>query len=212
MASSIYASRLETERLFLMLYVRGNPSHSSHGLALINAPGAIAVMGDMHIRTREEYDRLLMSTLVRPAILGLHRDTTVMQPGFWNVHLKRSDWKPSEMIGGTSIAQRGAKVPPDMGWVFLPAHWNKGYATEAGKEALRYLREELRLKEITAHPLPTNVGSIRTAQKIGLVEGGWVRVENGEKHVIFTLAGMRRIEGVVMKTWGKEDDEVDSTA
>lgn len=191
------APTLQTERVLLVLFDDDNTMHYDGSLRMINAPETIAQMGDMGIRTREQYRKLLYGTLMQPPAMSEKLD----QPAFWNVYLKDAA-EHSEIIGGISISHRRSQIPPDIGWVIMPPHWGKGYATEAGKEVLRYALEELNLEKLIAYPLPTNIGSVRTAEKIGFVEGGTLRDEEGKQHAAYILPGMDRLEEVVINNYG----------
>jgi RimJ/RimL family protein N-acetyltransferase len=114
-------------------------------------------------------------------------------PDFDFYYILRIGDKDGPMIGGVSVAQRGASVPPDMGWCILEPHMGKGYATEGAKEFLRYLREDFGLQEIMVWQGSTNRESRRVAYKLGFVEGGNVRSaeEPGTVDVVYVLPGMK---------------------
>jgi [ribosomal protein S5]-alanine N-acetyltransferase len=56
-------------------------------------------------------------------------------------------------------------------WVGVP-YWGEGYATEAGREVLRYSLEELGLNRVYAFHFTTNPASRRVLQKIGMTHEG----------------------------------------
>jgi RimJ/RimL family protein N-acetyltransferase len=143
-------------------------------------------MGDFGIRTSAEFDALNRAT----RLTGAYCEGMV--PDFDFYYILRIGDEDGPMIGGVSIAQRGASVPPDIGWCVLEAYMGKGYATEGAKEFLRYLREDFGLQEIMAWPGATNRESQRVAQKLGFIEGGTVRSkeEPGKVDVVYILPGM----------------------
>jgi RimJ/RimL family protein N-acetyltransferase len=57
----------------------------------------------------------------------------------------------------------------EVGWRLASAHWGKGYATEAAREALRVGFEDVGLDEIVSFTVPQNVRSRRVMERIGLV-------------------------------------------
>jgi RimJ/RimL family protein N-acetyltransferase len=57
----------------------------------------------------------------------------------------------------------------EVGWRLASAHWGRGYATEAGREALRFGFEQVGLDEIVSFTVPQNVRSRRVMERIGLV-------------------------------------------
>ena len=90
------------------------------------------------------------------------------------------------------MAQRGDDVPPDNGWALMDGYGGHGYATEAAAELLSYVHNEMGIKEIIAWPNPDNVGSVRVAEKIGMVKAGEVREKDtGRIQVVYVLAGMK---------------------
>ena len=77
-----------------------------------------------------------------------------------------------ELIGftGLSIATFPAPFTPcvEVGWRLAAEHWGAGYATEAGRAALRFGFDELQLKEIVAFVAVPNIRSRRVAEKLGM--------------------------------------------
>jgi ribosomal-protein-alanine N-acetyltransferase len=57
----------------------------------------------------------------------------------------------------------------EIGWRLAAEFWNRGYATEAAREAMRFGFEELRLTEIVSLTVPANLPSRRVMEKIGMV-------------------------------------------
>jgi RimJ/RimL family protein N-acetyltransferase len=60
----------------------------------------------------------------------------------------------------------------DLGYVIDRDHWGQGYATEAAASLLRFGKECLKLREITATCRPENTASARVLEKIGMVHVG----------------------------------------
>ena len=56
----------------------------------------------------------------------------------------------------------------EIGWRLAPPHWNRGYATEAARECLRFAFEDLALEEVVAYTVPANVASRRVMEKLGM--------------------------------------------
>ena len=55
-----------------------------------------------------------------------------------------------------------------VGWTLHPDHWRRGYATEAGAEAIRYAFEELDLDRIFSFILPDNGAFQAVARRLGM--------------------------------------------
>lgn len=71
-----------------------------------------------------------------------------------------------ELIGGVGFGRRpdGAL---EFGYWIAPAHWGRGYATEAGRAALAAARHSLRLRRIEAGHFLDNPASGRVLAKLG---------------------------------------------
>jgi [ribosomal protein S5]-alanine N-acetyltransferase len=71
----------------------------------------------------------------------------------------------------------------ELGWVFDPAYWGRGYATEATRILLRFGFDDLGLHRIAATCHPDNAASARVLEKAGMTfEGrmrGHMRVREG---------------------------------
>ncbi|WP_199853694.1 GNAT family N-acetyltransferase [Plantactinospora sp. BB1] len=63
----------------------------------------------------------------------------------------------------------------EIGFVFHPSVWNRGYATEAARELVRFGIAELGLHRISATCHPENIGSARVLGKAGLRQEGRLR-------------------------------------
>jgi [ribosomal protein S5]-alanine N-acetyltransferase len=63
----------------------------------------------------------------------------------------------------------------EIGWVFNPQYYGKGYASEAAKAVLGYAFEELHLHRVVATCQPENIGSYRIMEKIGMRKEGYFK-------------------------------------
>ncbi|WP_058308196.1 GNAT family N-acetyltransferase [Gracilibacillus massiliensis] len=63
----------------------------------------------------------------------------------------------------------------EIGWVFHPKYYNRGYATEAAKAVLEYGFNQLNLHRIIATCQPENVASYRVMEKIGMRREGYFK-------------------------------------
>ena len=57
----------------------------------------------------------------------------------------------------------------EIGWRLSAEYWDRGYATEGTRAALRFGFDALQLREIVALTVPGNVRSRRVMEKIGMV-------------------------------------------
>ena len=63
----------------------------------------------------------------------------------------------------------------DIGYAFLPKFWSKGYAVEATR-AVKEQARGLGLKRLVAIVEPTNQGSIRVLEKLGMTFEKMIRL------------------------------------
>ncbi len=92
--------------------------------------------------------------------------------GRWGCFLREAD-PATGTPAGTLIGFNGLKYLDDLdavdvGYRFLPEHWGKGLATEAGRAAIDFGFNTLGLNRIIALVLPDNAGSIRVLEKLGM--------------------------------------------
>ena len=120
--------------------------------------------------------------------------------------LPNSNGEEETLIGHVGISFRPGMPHPDLGWALFGPYQGKGYATEAGRAALRFWRDTIGVKEIFAGTLADNEKSQRCAERIGFVRGGTLTVlfghapdEKSMESVAFVLPGMKWTEG--MKVW-----------
>jgi len=86
-------------------------------------------------------------------------------------------WAVELLETGQFIGYVGLHVPkPDLpcspcveiGWRLATPFWNKGYATEAAREALRFAFEDLKLEEVVSFSAASNYRSIALMLRIGM--------------------------------------------
>jgi RimJ/RimL family protein N-acetyltransferase len=68
-------------------------------------------------------------------------------------------WPADEVAGAGAV---------EVGWRLAREHWGHGYATEAGREALRFGYEQVGLDEIVSVTVPQNGRSRRVMERLGL--------------------------------------------
>ena len=60
----------------------------------------------------------------------------------------------------------------EIGWHFRKVSWGNGYATEIGQALINYWLNELKFPSLYAVITPTNIASIKVAQKLGMTNIG----------------------------------------
>ena len=68
---------------------------------------------------------------------------------------------------GTVQATVYPEASADVAYVFHPHYWGQGYASEAVGELLRYLREKLEVRRVTANTDTRNLASQRLLERLG---------------------------------------------
>ena len=144
---------LETERLLLRQFSTGDAEFI---LELLNEPSFIQNIGDRGIHTLADASSYILSGPVASyAKNGF---------GLYLVLSKETD----ESIGMCGLIKRDGLDDVDIGYALLPRFWSRGYAVESALAVKAYAKDVIGLKRIVAITDPTNEGSIRVLEKLGL--------------------------------------------
>jgi len=144
---------LETDRLTLRHLSTGD---AEFVLELLNEPSFIRYIGDKQIRTLDDARRYVLD--------GPMKSYETYGFGLNLVELK-SEGKP---IGICGLLKRDTLPEPDIGFAFLPAFWNQGYAFEAAAAIMTHARASLGVERVLAITTPDNEASAKLLGKIGL--------------------------------------------
>ena len=68
------------------------------------------------------------------------------------------------------VVEPSVKGIPEAGWVIAPEHHGQGYATEAMKGALDWLKSQNKFEQTICFIDPENTASLRVAKKVGYIE------------------------------------------
>lgn len=79
------------------------------------------------------------------------------------------------LIGAIDLRLEPENRAADLGYAIHPAHWNRGYVTEAARAVVEYGFETLNLNRIHAHHFASNPASGRIMEKIGMKREGAMR-------------------------------------
>ena len=98
----------------------------------------------------------------------LKSDLEIMGYGFWAIEVP--DEAPFIGFAGIRPVTYEAHFVPavEIGWRLAPAHWGKGYATEAARAALAHGFGALGLAEIVSFTIPANSRSQAVMQRLGM--------------------------------------------
>lgn len=125
-------------------------------IELLNSPGWLQFIGDRNVKTEEQALAYLNN--------GPFKSYRENGFGLWLVELKQTQ----QAIGMCGLLKRDYLKSPDIGFAFLPAFMNSGYAYEIAQATVEYANKELKIPTINGITLPDNVRSIRLLEKIGL--------------------------------------------
>jgi RimJ/RimL family protein N-acetyltransferase len=143
---------LETERLLIRHL---SADDAEFVVELLNQPSFIEYIGDKGVRTLDDARRYIADGPVRSYELN----------GFGlNLVQLKAGGTP---IGICGVLKRDTLPDPDVGFAFLPAFWNQGYAFESAAAVMSHARETLGLRRILAITSPDNEASERLLGKIG---------------------------------------------
>lgn len=85
--------------------------------------------------------------------------------GFFSLRRRQS---PNEIMGFSGFRPFDEVGVVEMLFAVEPAHWRRGYATEASREVLRYGFEQCDLRRVVATTDTPNQRSVRVLQRLGL--------------------------------------------
>jgi len=138
---------------------------------LMNSEGWIQYIGDRNIHS--EID----------ALAYIQKVNTNSKVSYWIVKLKDTD----EKIGIITFIKRDYLDHNDIGFAFLPNYFGQGYAFEATKEVLKFVKKNHNLSQILATTIPENINSVTLLKKLGFEYEKSITVENETLHVYNSL-------------------------
>ena len=144
---------LKTQRLILS---KISEDDADFFYKLVNDPDWLRYIGDKHIHDLKDARNYIKNVSM----------VSYEQYGFGPYLVKlRED---QTRIGISGLFQRDYLDHPDVGFAFLPAYRNRGYATESAAAVLNYGYDSLNLTIILAITSRDNDSSARVLEKIGL--------------------------------------------
>ena len=102
--------------------------------------------------------------------------------GMWALELKET----GEIAGRAGFIDPPGWPGFELGWLLGKPYWGKGYATEAGRAALRHGFDELRRERIISLIRPGNAPSIRVAGRLGETLAGETELL-GAKSLVYEI-------------------------
>ncbi|WP_299161132.1 GNAT family N-acetyltransferase [uncultured Tenacibaculum sp.] len=160
---------LESERLIIR---EAKINDAPFYFNLFNNPDWIQFIGDKNLKSIKETESYLKDTLLK------NLQTNGL--GFFTVILKDTN----QPIGTSTALQREKLDFIDIGYAFLPEARNKGYAAEATKLIIKYVRTTFKQEKVYAFTMPKNKASQKLLEKLGFKYIGVEKIfENSEDFV-----------------------------
>jgi RimJ/RimL family protein N-acetyltransferase len=144
---------METDRLLLRWL---NVDDAPFIIELLNDPSFIRFIGDKGVRTLDDARNYILNGPV----------ASYEKFGFGLNAVELKEAKAS--IGICGILKRDTLPHPDIGFAFLPAYWNRGYAYESSVAVLEHARTNLGVDRVLAITTPDNEASAKLLGKLGL--------------------------------------------
>ena len=164
---------LETERLLLRQFTI---TDTPFIIELVNTPGWIENIGDRHVKTEKQAREYLQN--------GPLKSYEMNGFGLYLVEIKNT----GTPIGMCGIIKRDNLEHPDIGFAFLPAFCQKGFACEIANATIMFARDILKLPAIFAITLPANKPSIKLLEKIGMRFSNTLNLlNNNEQLLLFKI-------------------------
>ena len=79
-------------------------------------------------------------------------------------------WDPATWQPGAR-AEIGEQAVLEVGWMLAPAHWGRGYATEAARACVDWAWRDLRPRRLISLIHADNARSIKVAERLGAMPG-----------------------------------------
>lgn len=129
---------------------------------LVNTAGWIRFIGERNVHTDED------------AVQYVQQIISSKQVNYWVVKLHAENIA----VGVISFIKRDYLPHHDIGFAFLPAHQQKGYAFEAASAVLKDVLKHTKHPVVLATTLKDNFGSIRLLEKLGFQFAEQIQVQD----------------------------------
>jgi len=160
----------ETERLRILPMTKADAPCL---LALMNTPKWLKYIGDRNVHSVVDAE-IYIAEKITPQFENI---------GFGNYKvIRKSDGK---FLGNCGLYDRPGLEVVDIGFAFLPAYENKGYAYEAALKMRDMGFEKFGIEVISAITLPSNLASQKLLEKLGLTFVKMIRLIDNDEELMF---------------------------
>lgn len=142
---------------------------------LLNTPTWKQFIGDRNINTQQDAANYIIN--------GPQNLYNRYGYGPWVVSLNDT----SEPIGMCGLFKRDYLDKPDLGFAFLPEFAGQGFAYEAAKSSIQYVKDTYKLDKLYATTTDTNVRSQRLLETCGFVCSGLITPPLEKTLLLYTL-------------------------
>ncbi len=130
-----------------------------------DAEAAFAIYGDPEVTVGLSGEPIPNVAAMRERLAKIEEKYGPLRPfGFWVMRLKSDE----SIVGSVLLQPLPEHEEIEVGWHLSRPNWGHGYASEAGRAALKLGFETIGLKEIFAVVKPWNERSIRVTQRLGM--------------------------------------------
>jgi len=143
---------LKTQRLFLRQL---SIQDAEFILTLLNEPSFLRHIRDKKVRDLNDAQQYILNGPI----------ASYKQNGFGLYLVELKEFRIP--IGMCGLIKREELPDVDIGFAFLPAYWNRGFASEAATAVMNYAEQTVKLKRIVAITNPDNDASIKLLQRMG---------------------------------------------
>ena len=162
--------KLESERLIIRDFtLKDAPFYFD----LFNDPDWIRFISDKNLKSVDETEAYLKKMQLENSKMG--------GLGFFTVILKETN----EAIGTSTALQREQVDFVDIGYGFLPKGRGKGYALEATKLIIEYIRNKFKQEKVLAFTIPENKNSQKLLKKLDFKFTGYQNIFDDEEDAVF---------------------------
>jgi RimJ/RimL family protein N-acetyltransferase len=169
---------LETERLSLRHLSADNDA--AFILELLNDPSFIRYIGDKGVRSLDDARQYILD--------GPIKSYEMYGFGLNLVELKSNP----TAIGICGVLKRDTLPHPDLGFAFLPAYWNRGYAFESAAAVMDHARAVLHLDQVLAITSSDNEASVKVLSKIGFTFDRLMKLTGNTEEIKLFSAGVTK--------------------